>query len=277
MRCDEWCSRSYGGCTAVWCGRQPLVAVLLLGSLLHLVSLAATSFIEEEHQTWYFLSASLWLALLFLEYRQLRCAGGLVDVCLCVVVLGGVLRRWNQTGDRWLHLPDVGDWLGSEAGVGWRQVGWLAGLLSLARLNPTRQQGWLQLAAGGVLVHGLSDGRLWPAPPVWPAVGRWAARGLYASLLWWTALGRHRQPLARLLVGWRLLCALLVRPHNLPAWALCCRLLDLASRWLAARPQSPLRIALFMHWTGMAAFFYMVGTPPGHMQSDLGIEWTIPY
>lgn len=36
-----------------------------------------------------------------------RTAFGLV-VVLCIL---RVLRRWNQTGNKWLDVPDVGDWL----------------------------------------------------------------------------------------------------------------------------------------------------------------------
>ena len=38
-----------------------------------------------------------------------------VVVCLCslagVLVSCRIARTWNQTGDKWSHLPDIGDWL----------------------------------------------------------------------------------------------------------------------------------------------------------------------
>ena len=38
------------------------------------------------------------------QYRGILC------VCL-YLVLCRVAREWNRTGDKWAHLPDIGDWL----------------------------------------------------------------------------------------------------------------------------------------------------------------------
>ena len=157
---------------------QHLVGLFLLGgTAFHTISLLSSSFVEEEHQTWYFLTVSICL-LIGLEhlrrstlkgshthpvslpsldsstvisktqkvfssgdkaYRQIsKRYRGLTEerrVCMedrrnghaddvtwrsvltCVSSLAAVLvccriaRTWNQTGDKWSHLPDVGDWL----------------------------------------------------------------------------------------------------------------------------------------------------------------------
>ena len=34
-----------------------------------------------------------------------------VIACSVLLLLTRVARTWNQTGDKWSHLPDVGDWL----------------------------------------------------------------------------------------------------------------------------------------------------------------------
>jgi len=36
-----------------------------VASLLHILSLLSSSFVEEEHQTWYFLTVTVWLSLAF--------------------------------------------------------------------------------------------------------------------------------------------------------------------------------------------------------------------
>ena len=142
---------------------------LLLGTVAHTFSLLASSFVEEEHQTWYFFSLTalltitvrvlgIWLTSLAGRTKHIhniekdRLEGqydaipgrygedggfpvkklawenikpksiddnddawrgsGYDVVRLCaVMVLTRMARSWNRTGDKWAHLPDVGDWL----------------------------------------------------------------------------------------------------------------------------------------------------------------------
>ena len=42
---------------------------------------------------------------------SVRGSAGKVAGLLCILCLLRVLRRWNQTGNKWLDVPDVGDWL----------------------------------------------------------------------------------------------------------------------------------------------------------------------
>ena len=121
-----------------------LEALLLLGTAGHTFSLAASSFVEEEHQTWYFLLSTLCLALFqdvcrtyFREPRGpvdplLPCSeeplapspadplGGKgagaekwLALATPVVTLAccRLLRSLNQTGVQWAHVPDLGHWL----------------------------------------------------------------------------------------------------------------------------------------------------------------------
>ena len=151
-----------------------LSVFLIIGSVLHSVSFFSSSFIEEEHQTWYFLLQTLNVVLLLraislnyvnkkeekiqnmsddsyskqhitndipsqheslLQRKPLKSQNlGIkkqetqigvmhsgtssesrriqaVIACSVLLLLTRVARTWNQTGDKWSHLPDVGDWL----------------------------------------------------------------------------------------------------------------------------------------------------------------------
>ena len=153
---------------------------LVLGSMMQALSLVSSSFIEEEHQSWYFLVqtlnfVSLCCAFLLRDVSETKKTSDLtslsksetstsgdagfsrvfpvkydntiqrnplkpkrqtsddsatginmqqppsphrshdvkraVAASVVLLVLCRVARSWNQTGDKWSHLPDVGDWL----------------------------------------------------------------------------------------------------------------------------------------------------------------------
>lgn len=105
---------------------------------LHAVSLFSSSYIEEEHQVWYFLISTIFTLYLirclcsvisdFLKLDaekqgNMYCVGNFLynnnnfnNVCLLLNLLIShrLLRCWNQTGDKWQHLPDIADWLDKE-------------------------------------------------------------------------------------------------------------------------------------------------------------------
>nr|CAD7430886.1 unnamed protein product [Timema monikensis] len=89
--------------------RGDMKRFLLLGTVLHSVSLASSSFIEEEHQVWYFLFLTFSLVTLACLYKSLMPSEALYGGFL--LVLHRILRKMNQTGDKWASLPDIGDWL----------------------------------------------------------------------------------------------------------------------------------------------------------------------
>lgn len=119
-----------------------LDVLLLAGTVAHTISLAASSFVEEEHQIWYFLLSTLCLAV-FQDvcrkyFREQKVSGDDEDTLLpskgshpsahpkgeiysekwlalatpiFTLVCCRLLRSLNQTGVQWAHLPDVGHWL----------------------------------------------------------------------------------------------------------------------------------------------------------------------
>ncbi|XP_054717516.1 GPI ethanolamine phosphate transferase 2-like [Uloborus diversus] len=70
---------------------------------LHLLSLFSSSYIEEEHQTWYFLTSTM-LTFHFLKHF----------LYILILVTHRILRKWNQTGNKWQTLSDISDWISKD-------------------------------------------------------------------------------------------------------------------------------------------------------------------
>lgn len=133
---------------------DPLLWAIGACTLAHAALLGGSSFVEEEHQTWYYLSASL---LAVLCVRDVRAQVRMDRVCrvpgldkdltarnidadlgwpaarwcfrrrteiawALVLAMVAALRSLNQTGDKWLSVPDVGDWLVMDEHRGWLSV-----------------------------------------------------------------------------------------------------------------------------------------------------------
>lgn len=107
---------------------------MLFCTIFHAASYASSSFIEEEHQLWYYFGNTLFI-LLFLadlkrfreitlnpqtaqedkekniaDFSQLQDLHGVVMRYFGLFLSHIILRRLNQTGDKWLNVPDIGDW-----------------------------------------------------------------------------------------------------------------------------------------------------------------------
>lgn len=144
-------SPSHGGVSGGW-SLSELDILLLVGTAGHTLSLSASSFVEEEHQVWYFLLNTLCLVV-FQDvcrkyFRERRAnigsfedeayllpsnegdavASPLADLGVTdagsekwlalatpplTLACCRLLRSLNQTGVQWAHLPDLGHWLNS--------------------------------------------------------------------------------------------------------------------------------------------------------------------
>ena len=80
-------------------------SLLISGATLAAIfSLCSSSFVEEEHQTHYFIFCSLSVVLI----RESKSKEEVIKILL-VIMLHRIQRSFNQTGDKWKHLPDVKD------------------------------------------------------------------------------------------------------------------------------------------------------------------------
>ncbi|XP_063994998.1 GPI ethanolamine phosphate transferase 2 [Diachasmimorpha longicaudata] len=91
------------------------------------ISLSSSSFVEEEHQTWYFFWGTLLTYLLSTEigkiYHNYRNELKGTDVTSVMKILflmtqHRVLRKLNSTGNKYAHLPDISNWIrGQESNL----------------------------------------------------------------------------------------------------------------------------------------------------------------
>lgn len=121
----------------------PLCRFFILGILFHSISYASSSFIEEEHQTWYYLTSTALITLYLTETRSmvqsLSCGKLQMKQSLrhrqfqwiSLLAAHLIARRLNQTGDKWLMQPDIGDWLTMGENRLWNSVFVFASLCCL--------------------------------------------------------------------------------------------------------------------------------------------------
>lgn len=113
-----------------------------LGIIFHGISTSSSSFIEEEHQIWYYLNNTIWIILYTMETRHLlklktskktatheanqtfaRQSFAWHQLTWAILFCGHLVgRRLNQTGDKWLNVADIGDWLQMEEHRSWNSL-----------------------------------------------------------------------------------------------------------------------------------------------------------
>lgn len=92
--------------------KSDFLYLLLCGQLLFIVSVSSSSFIEEEHQIWYYFCNTIFIICVFFEFRgsRERSIEGTIVKCFPLLFLHIIIRRFNQTGDKWINLADLSDW-----------------------------------------------------------------------------------------------------------------------------------------------------------------------
>lgn len=99
-----------------------ILYLLLLGHFFYTISVASSSFIEEEHQIWYYVCNAMFIILTFFEFRGRRSVESFLSVaiqCFPILVLHVFIRRMNQTGDKWINWQDIGDWMHKKENEEW--------------------------------------------------------------------------------------------------------------------------------------------------------------
>lgn len=84
------------------------------GIVLFYVSLFASSLVEEEHQTWYFLVNTFLICYIPICYfssnenKKIVLKKSIKQIII-LFIIQRLMRSWNQTGVKWVHLMDIGD------------------------------------------------------------------------------------------------------------------------------------------------------------------------
>lgn len=288
---------------------------LLLGILIHNVSLLSTSFIEEEHQIWYFLTTTYHLILFGVaclgstssnpnntettrkqkepslsscgvehcnsfenrlkqyvtesvshqvkgdiekkdspsryeadEIANQRSSRGTPLILLILLCCDRILRSWNQTGIKWAHQRDIGDWLVNPEN---KAILSFLFIISLVAINgkiylQTKKRFivYLVFTSGGFGVHVYravtGSVNLLPWKNIFlTEKGILAAQSVHFCVIFIALVALFESLNARylynqgttlkkghliaeelLLVGYLLLIMLLLRPHNIPLVAL---------------------------------------------------------
>ncbi|XP_065400691.1 GPI ethanolamine phosphate transferase 2 isoform X5 [Macaca fascicularis] len=242
--------------------------LILLGTAGHVLSLGASSFVEEEHQTWYFLVNTLCLALSQETYRNCFLGDDSEPPCGLRVEQGldGATAAWQDgpacdalERDKGHRSPSASQGLrGHEK---WMVLAspWL--ILACCRLLRSLNQTGVQWAHRPDLGHWLTRGII-------------EARFVYVFVLGILFTGTKDLLKSQVIAadfqlktvglweihsGLVLLAALLFRPHNLPVLAFSLLIQTLMTKFI----WKPLRhdaaeITVMHYWFGQA-FFYFQG------------------
>lgn len=100
--------------------KAPLILhFIAFGQIFSIFTLTSSSFIEEEHQIWYYFTNSLFVLFILWESRRSKFSWISFVWRFAFLMCHVFIKRLNQTGDKWLALPDVGDWLVEEENRVW--------------------------------------------------------------------------------------------------------------------------------------------------------------
>lgn len=270
---------------------------IVLATLLHGLSLGSSSFVEEEHQTWYFFAMSLLFLLFLRSIREIvqtydlslelgnfktssvgnetayrRTIIRKIFASILLLFLTRLLRSWNQTGNKWASLPDIGDWLVHDNRIILLTILIIGALIIIGLTQSTRRLlqfacTWITIVA--ILLYHLENG-VQPALITTGLDKNVLPRLCYLLILLSIAesaiyVRYHPTPfystkclhvMRALSTAWVLLFALLSKSRDLPLVALIIIQERLAQELVWKQNMSLTIRNITYFWLGMCAFFY---------------------
>lgn len=106
---------------------EDVLKLLILVSIIHPLTFFSSSFVEEEHQYWYFFNIALIIYIVLSKVRQLTH----VFVFFGLLSSFRFLRTINSTGDKWASYPDFSDWLLKNHNYYYYQLFFIFGLFTI--------------------------------------------------------------------------------------------------------------------------------------------------
>ncbi|XP_044021004.1 GPI ethanolamine phosphate transferase 2 [Aphidius gifuensis] len=91
--------------------------VSFVGIFLYIASLTSSSFIEEEHQIWYFFYTTFLIYTMYYHVKKINYhladinGDNLIILILTLAIVHRIFRKLNSTGNKYAHLPDIKNWL----------------------------------------------------------------------------------------------------------------------------------------------------------------------
>ncbi|KAB0804642.1 hypothetical protein PPYR_01612 [Photinus pyralis] len=210
--------------------------IFIICTVLYLSSLQSSSFIEEEHQTWYFmLGTCILLKGYKLKHFQM----------LPILIFIRFIRTMNPSGDKWSHLPTLSSWFVLEENYVFYQILFCSSLMLIYFCcNKLLKRHSLVIPLILIFIYVFHT-----CFEKSPTVGKFIWLGIGFNFL--LELYRFKNYADQFVVCWILLCSLLIRPHNLVLIPICLFSCALVQNYL----KNSLHITMITLLIGKVFFF----------------------
>ncbi|CAM1309020.1 PIGG (predicted) [Pycnogonum litorale] len=217
----------------------------ILGLVLHCLSLTSSSFVEEEHQIWYFFVTTACAIVLFRNIRSStesysKPLNSETVTWFVALIILRLIRSWNQTGDQWAHLPDIGNFLNEPENKSLLSILVLVSfvVVILMKLNEMSYSSIGLLAVGLYYVYTMRvatgtvllfddqnvsidrNASIRSARLAYLSVGGLLCKTLYESRCIESVLERFGFIVSGIVTSWIVFSMLILRPHNIPSFTM---------------------------------------------------------